>query len=72
MNTEPDEYDCACPPGYSGKDCQIGQPCTPTSSHCLCNYALQDVELYSSLSRARLCFQPLRQWRHVSRAARSL
>lgn len=26
MNTEPDEYYCACPQGYSGKDCQIGQP----------------------------------------------
>lgn len=25
MNTEPDEYYCACPQGYSGKDCQIGR-----------------------------------------------
>uniref|UniRef100_A0A3B4AHK7 Delta-like protein n=1 Tax=Periophthalmus magnuspinnatus TaxID=409849 RepID=A0A3B4AHK7_9GOBI len=24
MNTEPDEYYCACPQGYSGKTCQIG------------------------------------------------
>lgn len=26
MNTEPDEYNCACPQGFSGKDCQIGEP----------------------------------------------
>jgi len=25
MNTEPDEYHCACPQGYSGKNCQIGE-----------------------------------------------
>ncbi|CAF92062.1 unnamed protein product, partial [Tetraodon nigroviridis] len=25
MNTEPDEYYCACPRGFSGKDCQIGR-----------------------------------------------
>uniref|UniRef100_A0A7N9AUA4 Delta-like protein n=1 Tax=Mastacembelus armatus TaxID=205130 RepID=A0A7N9AUA4_9TELE len=29
MNTEPDEYFCACPQGYSGKNCQIcaSSPC---------------------------------------------
>lgn len=25
MNTEPDEYNCACPQGYSGKNCHIGE-----------------------------------------------
>uniref|UniRef100_A0A672J0C2 Delta-like protein n=1 Tax=Salarias fasciatus TaxID=181472 RepID=A0A672J0C2_SALFA len=25
MNTEPDEYDCACPLGYSGKTCHIAE-----------------------------------------------
>lgn len=25
MNTEPDEYYCACPQGYSGKTCHIGE-----------------------------------------------
>lgn len=39
MNTEPDEYYCACPQGYSGKDCQIGQPwtwiCVFSSHHVL-------------------------------------
>lgn len=32
MNTEPDEYHCACPDGYSGKNCQIGKSrrCSPT------------------------------------------
>ena len=25
MNTEPDEYHCACRHGYSGKTCEIGE-----------------------------------------------
>uniref|UniRef100_A0A671VUK2 Delta-like protein n=1 Tax=Sparus aurata TaxID=8175 RepID=A0A671VUK2_SPAAU len=25
MNTEPDEYHCSCPPGYSGKTCHIAE-----------------------------------------------
>uniref|UniRef100_A0A8C9WY81 Delta-like protein n=1 Tax=Sander lucioperca TaxID=283035 RepID=A0A8C9WY81_SANLU len=50
MNTEPDEYYCACPQGYSGKTCQIAEhacvsnPCAndgtchevPTGFECLC------------------------------------
>ncbi|XP_054474228.1 protein jagged-2b isoform X3 [Anoplopoma fimbria] len=50
MNTEPDEYHCACPRGYSGKTCQIAEhacvsnPCAnggtchevPTGFECLC------------------------------------
>ncbi|XP_067097455.1 protein jagged-2b isoform X3 [Osmerus mordax] len=50
MNTEPDEYHCACPDGYSGKTCQIAEhactsdPCAnggtchevPTGFECHC------------------------------------
>uniref|UniRef100_A0A4W6FQQ5 Delta-like protein n=1 Tax=Lates calcarifer TaxID=8187 RepID=A0A4W6FQQ5_LATCA len=50
MNTEPDEYYCACPQGYSGKNCQIAEhacvsnPCAnggtchevPTGFECQC------------------------------------
>lgn len=50
MNTEPDEYYCACPQGYSGKTCQIAEhacvsnPCAnagtchevPTGFECQC------------------------------------
>ena len=25
MNTEPDQYQCLCPQGYSGQTCQIGE-----------------------------------------------
>ncbi|XP_041832212.1 protein jagged-2b isoform X2 [Melanotaenia boesemani] len=50
MNTEPDEYHCSCPQGYSGKNCQIAEhacasnPCNnggtcnevPTGYECQC------------------------------------
>uniref|UniRef100_A0A3B4TTG5 Delta-like protein n=1 Tax=Seriola dumerili TaxID=41447 RepID=A0A3B4TTG5_SERDU len=50
MNTEPDEYHCACPQGYSGKTCEIAEhacvsnPCAnggtchevPTGFECQC------------------------------------
>lgn len=38
MNTEPDEYRCACPDGYSGKNCEIGKPldiaCVSETGNC--------------------------------------
>lgn len=30
MNTEPDEYNCACSDGYSGKNCEIGESANRT------------------------------------------
>lgn len=84
MNTEPDEYYCACPQGYSGKDCQIGQGLDmrlPFSYIYLGMCRVLDTRrrmsghgaaLFSPTSRARLRFRSLRQRRHVSRGPRRL
>lgn len=32
MNTEPNEYKCACPDSYSGRNCEIGKSVNPM--HC--------------------------------------
>lgn len=67
MNTEPDEYQCACPDGYSGRNCQIGKsrlrwrPANGLTS--------RSHARFCPSSRTRLRVQPLRQRGDVSRGA---
>ncbi|XP_072217867.1 protein jagged-2b isoform X1 [Leuresthes tenuis] len=64
MNTEPDEYYCACPQGYSGKNCQIAEhacvsnPCAnggtchevPTGYECQCPQGWEGPTCASNLN----------------------
>jgi hypothetical protein len=34
MNSEPDEYNCACSDSYSGKNCEIGESVKKFNSVC--------------------------------------
>ncbi|KAM4712992.1 protein jagged-2b isoform 2-T2 [Anableps anableps] len=42
MNTEPNQYDCACPQGYSGKNCEIAEHAC-VSNPCSNGGTCQDV-----------------------------
>lgn len=76
MNTEPDEYNCACPDGYSGKNCEIGkQGPTSLSFNTRLKAGLKRTTTNNqpsllcccAFSRARLRVQPLRQRRDMPR-----
>lgn len=67
MNTEPDEYNCACPDGYSGKNCEIGKPPLENPER----VRGEDTRLTPvppPFSRARLRVRPLCQRGDVSRS----
>lgn len=62
MNTEPDEYFCACPKGYSGKTCDIGEMDGSLSSkymlHCLMERKIVAAVLHLFLWHTPLCPPP--------------
>ncbi|XP_064420850.1 protein jagged-2b isoform X2 [Latimeria chalumnae] len=49
MNTEPDEYQCACPDGYSGRNCEIAEHAcvsNPCANGGICHEAPSGFECY--------------------------
>lgn len=55
MNTEPDEYHCACPQGYSGKTCQIGER-EPTLEFLPTESQIYDLNSVRTKSNVLFCF----------------
>lgn len=59
MNTEPDEYFCACPKGFSGKTCDIGETAGSLRSQHMLHCRVMERKIVAAVLHLFLWHTPL-------------